>query len=172
MPQGNKLLTKDELQHLYRYSYGLTCNEADAYDLLQTSLEKYLSTKKEISKAIPFIKKIIKNSHIDQFRHNKIIEFDDYDDNVFPLNYDAKDLESIIINEDMVESIFSYLTLDEREIIFYWAYEGYTAQQISDALEIPRGTILSKLHRIKLRLVKQFNFDEDVTSENAAEDSI
>lgn len=153
------MLTQNDLQLLYRYSYALTCDEQDAYDLLQSSIEKYLSTDSNSTNKIPFLKRIIKNQQIDNYRHDKIIDFDSFDDNVFPLDYDAKDLEGLIINEDMVDKILSSLNTDEREVIFYWAYEGYTAQQISDILEIPRGTILSKLHRIKARLVQQFDID-------------
>jgi RNA polymerase sigma-70 factor, ECF subfamily len=156
------VLTQNDLQLLYRYSYALTGDEQNAYDLLQSSIEKYLSTGNNSANKIPFLKRIIKNKHIDNYRHDKIIDFDSFDDNVFPLDYDAKDLEDLIINEDMVDKILSALNTDEREIIFYWAYEGYSAQQISDALEIPRGTILSKLHRIKARLVQQFDTDTNV----------
>ena len=35
------MFDKEMLQKLYRYSYSLTCDEHDAYDLLQTSLEKF-----------------------------------------------------------------------------------------------------------------------------------
>lgn len=155
------MLTQDDLQLLYRYSYALTCNEADAYDLLQSGIEKYLVNVNDTDNAIPLLKCIIKNKHIDNYRHEKIIDFDNFDDTIFSLDYNAKDLEDLIINEDMVDKILSFLNQDEREIIFYWAYEGYTAQQISDTLNIPRGTILSKLHRIKIRLSQQFGLDNN-----------
>ena len=154
------MLTQDNLQLLYRYSYALTCNEHDAYDLLQNAIEKYLSSSIKIDNKIAFLKRIIKNKHIDNYRHNKIIDFDDFDDNIFTLNNNEKELENLIINEDMVEKILSVLKPDERELIFYWAYEGYTTQEISDTLEIPLGTVLSKLHRIKARLKHKFNLDE------------
>lgn len=150
------MLTQDDLQLLYRYSYTITCNEQDAYDLLQSAIEKYLTSSNSSDNKIALIKCIIKNKHIDNYRHNKIIEFDTYDDTVFSLDNDMMDLENLIINEDMVEHILSSLKTDEREIIFYWAYEGYTAHQIAQILELPRGTVLSKLHRIKARLVQQF----------------
>ena len=153
------MLTQDNLQLLYRYSYTLTCNEQDAYDLLQHAIEKYLCSAKKPNNKIAFIKRVIKNKHIDNYRHNNIIQFDSYDDTVFPLDNDSCELENLIINEDMVENILLALNPDERELIFYWAYEGYTAQQISETLEIPRGTILSKLHRIKARLVQQFDIN-------------
>ncbi len=157
------MLTQDDLQLLYRYSYALTCNEADAYDLLQSGVEKYLANSNDTEHAVPLLKRIIKNKHIDNYRHDKIIGFDNYDDTIFPLDYNAKDLEDLIIDEDMVEKILSSLNQNEREIIFYWAYEGYTAQQISESLDIPRGTVLSKLHRIKIRLSQQFNLDNNTT---------
>ena len=153
------MITEDNLQLLFRYAYTISCNEQDAYDLLQSAVEKYLTLSKSVDNKIAYLKRTIKNKHIDNLRHENKFKFDSYDDTVVCLNESINDLESLIINEDMAEQILFSLNPDEREIIFYWAYEGYTAQQISDILELPRGTILSKLHRIKARLNKQFDID-------------
>ena len=161
------MLTEDNLQTLYRYSYVLTCNEEDAYDLLQCALEKYLNSGKKCNSKLAYIKRIIKNQHTDNYRHNKLIDFDTFDDTVIPLDNDLKQLENLIINEDMVETILSSLSADEREIIYYWAYEGYTARQISDILKYPRGTVLSKLHRIRKQLIRHFGNDIDFSLETA-----
>lgn len=153
------MITEDNLQQLFRYAYTISCNEQDAYDLLQSAIEKYLSLTRTVDNKIAYLKRIIKNKHIDNIRHDTKLNFASYDDTVVCLDENINELESLIINEDMAEKILSSLNPDDREIIFYWAYEGYTAQQISDILELPRGTILSKLHRIKARLNKQFDTD-------------
>ena len=41
---------------------------------------------------------------------------------------------------------------DERETLFLAVVEGYTAQEIADMTQRPRGTILSLLHRTKEKL--------------------
>ena len=159
------MLTEDNLQQLYRYSYTLACNEHDAYDLLQSSLEKYLTKTSTDKNPLGYIKRIIKNQFIDNYRHNKLIDFDEYEDTIISFEGNIDELEKMIITEDMVTTILQSLSPDEREIIYYWAYEGYTAQQISDTTKTPRGTILSKLHRIRNRLCKQFDTENNHTLE-------
>ncbi|MDH5394302.1 MAG: sigma-70 family RNA polymerase sigma factor [Gammaproteobacteria bacterium] len=161
------MLTEENLQILYRYSYVLTCNEEDAYDLLQCAVEKYLNSSQVASCKLAYIKRIIKNQHTDNYRHDKLLDFDSYDDTIIPLDNELTELEDVIINEDMVETMLLSLSPDEREIIFYWAYEGYTAQQISDTLKQPRGTVLSRLHRIRKRLIARFGPQMDCSLEAA-----
>lgn len=155
------MLTEENLQTLYRYSYVLTCNEQDAYDLLQSAVEKYLRSSQQPSCQLAYLKRIIKNQHIDNYRHHQLIDIDCYDDTVISMDSDLDQLERMIINEDMVETILQSLSADERDIIYYWAYEGYTAQQISDTLNYPRGTVLSKLHRIRNQLIRKFGNNTD-----------
>ena len=48
------------------------------------------------------------------------------------------------------------LTPHEREILFLWAVEGFTVQDIANDLGIPKGTILSRLHRLKIKVKNKF----------------
>ena len=45
----------------------------------------------------------------------------------------------------------------EREILYYWAIEGMTAQEISRQIDTPRGTVLSRLYRLR----KKFETDSE-----------
>jgi len=40
----------------------------------------------------------------------------------------------------------------EREILYYWAVEGMTAAQIATTLDSRRGTVLSRIHRLRTAL--------------------
>ncbi len=76
------------------------------------------------------------------------------------VEFDVKTLESISIDDDLIEQVLDNLEPLERKILFYWAVEGYTTQQIADMLEMPKGTVLSKIHRMRLRIKQQFNEDQ------------
>lgn len=39
----------------------------------------------------------------------------------------------------------------ESEVLYYWAIEGMTTQEIADQIDVPRGTVLSRLYRIRKR---------------------
>jgi RNA polymerase sigma-70 factor (ECF subfamily) len=153
------MLNKQQLNKLYQYSYSLTTNSDDAYDLLQTGLEKYLrKNTNNITNEMAYIRQIIRNQFIDQQRRKKCITFESIEADKYQttLAIDTSSLEQIVIVEEQAKMVWELLSTSEREIIYLWAIEGYTAKQISDETRVPRGTILSRIHRLKHRIGNQF----------------
>ena len=147
---------QDSLNQLYRFCYSLTVDETSAYDLLQNSLEKFLKSDSKKENSLAFMYRIIRHQFIDDYRKQRkhpSVPFEEQD----YIDFDVKTLESVSIDEDLVERLFEYLEPLEREILFYWAVEGYTTQQIADMLAMPKGTVLSKIHRMRQRINQQFN---------------
>ena len=66
-----------------------------------------------------------------------------------------RSLDDIIANREQTELILSMLNAHEREILFLWAVEGFTVKEIANDLGIPIGTLLSKLHRFKTKIINQ-----------------
>ena len=154
---------KQQLDQLYRYCYALMLHRDNAYDLLQASLEKFLkqhaSQSPKPHSALAYLRRIIRNQFIDTLRHNKCVEFQALTDNdsseAIPINSDS--LENLIINEELVDLVWSILTVPEREIVFLWAIEGFTSTEISAELDLPRGTVLSKIHRLRKKITEQLS---------------
>ena len=158
------MFDKEVLQQLYRYSYSLTCDEPDAYDLLQGAIEKYIKSNVVANQPVPYVKKIIYNRFIDDCRRQKIIQFENIEEAALPADFDVQTLEEILVNEDMAEQILQYLEPDEREIMYCWAIEGFSTFEIAEKLDKPKGTILSKIYRMRKKLIEQFsNNSNDVT---------
>jgi RNA polymerase sigma-70 factor (ECF subfamily) len=44
------------------------------------------------------------------------------------------------------------MTTAEREILFLWAVEGYSTDEVARHLDRPRGSVLSIIHRMRKRL--------------------
>ena len=44
----------------------------------------------------------------------------------------------------------------DREILYLWAVEEYSAAEIGHVLDVPRNTILSRVHRLRARLRDAF----------------
>ncbi len=150
------MFNQEALNQLYRFCYSLTTDETNAYDLLQNSLEKFLKSSTEKENNLAFMYRIIRHQFIDDYRkRNKhpSVSFDEQD----YIDFDVKTLESISIDEDLIEQVLKYLDPLEREILFYWAIEGYTTQQIANMLAMPKGTVLSKIHRMRQRIKQQFD---------------
>lgn len=154
------MLDKDLLNKLFRYSYTLTGDDDKAYDLLYSSIEKFLINGHNDNPEA-YIKRIIRNQFIDECRRNKIIQYEEIDDQTVS-DIDFKSIESIIINDDMAEQIFESLEPSEREILYFWAIEEYSTSEIATKLDIPKGTILSKLHRMRKKIIQ--NFSPDTTT--------
>ena len=62
-------------------------------------------------------------------------------------------------DRERVAWALSLLRPDEREVLFLAAVEGYTAQEIGEMTERPRGTVLSLLHRARQRVRNTLELD-------------
>ena len=148
------MLSDNDFNKLYRYALSLCNNEDDAFDLVQAAFEKYLSSRVQVEKPLPYIRTIIRNRYFDEYRRNKLsvvmdIEYDDEE---------LKSLEELQIDEQEVELVLSQLNDGEREILFLWAVEGFTIQEIANLSGEPKGTLLSRVHRLKKRLQEHSMF--------------
>lgn len=151
------VLDRENLQKLYRYAYALTANEADAYDLLQSAVETSLKNPPDsVNKTLSYIRMIIKNRFIDNYRHRKLFPQEDLDDHS-PVSLNESSLEDVVIASHDLERIWKTLDSLDREILFYWAVEGYSMSDISKKLELSRGTLLSRIHRLRKRLTVEEN---------------
>jgi RNA polymerase sigma-70 factor (ECF subfamily) len=148
------MLDRPTLQRLFRYGFSLTRNEDAAYDLLQDALEISLRKAPTNDNAtISYVQRIMRNRFIDQYRRDHRHQIVSLDENQ-PASIDPQVLEDIVIAEHEVESIMIMLEPLERELLFFWAVEGYTAQEIADRTDSPRGTILSRIHRLRQKILR------------------
>jgi len=149
------VLDRENLQKLHRYAYSLTANEADAYDLLQSAIETSLSRPSDsVNKTIAYIRVIMKNRFIDEYRHKQTFPLEDIDDHS-PVRMDVSSLEDVVIASHDLACLWKTLEPADREVLFYWAVEGFSMREIADKLEISRGTLLSRMHRLRKRLTAE-----------------
>jgi len=156
-------LNQTQLNQLYRYCYSLTVHKEDAYDLLQTSLEKYLKHQNQQETApqsASYLRRIIRNQFIDNARRAKCVPFESLTDENEASTIDIQPLDNLFINAERVDQIWELLNTSEREIVFLWAIEGYTAKEISEEINVPRGTVLSKIHRLRQKVQKTLEIKE------------
>lgn len=150
------IFNHDMLNKLYRYGYALSNNEADAYDLLQDSLTRFLTNKVEGitgDEAVPYLRRMMRNQFIDQLRREKRFPLEALD-TIEPQQGDQDEiaLERMVISQEILAMIWERLIPLERELVHLWAFEGFNAREISEQLDVPRGTILSRIHRLRKKL--------------------
>lgn len=151
------MLDRIALQRLYRYGYSLTRNEDAGCDLLQDALEagmRQAPTKGDAT--LEYVQRIMRNKFIDNYRHDRrypILSRDQGDCEL--VSIDERSLEDLVIAEADVETLMAGLDPLERELLFLWAVEGYTAREISERTATPRGTVLSRIHRLRQKIIAQ-----------------
>ena len=148
------MVDRDALNRLYRYAYALAGTEADAYDLLQDSLERYLRhDRHDLDNPEAYLRRIIRNCFVDGLRNRgRHLQEPLEDGATEPQDIGTHTLESMMIDTDQVEWVWGQLDPRDRELLYLWAAEGMTAREIAEELGAPRGTVLSRIHRLRARL--------------------
>jgi len=151
------MFNKDELNRLYRYALSLAKHEDTAYDLLQSSLERYLmKSPLTVENPQAYLKVIIRNLFFDINRHNNVIPMLSMEsDDVSRIErVDDSSMADLLMNQQEVQQLTMLLSPEENELLYLWAVEEHTAEEIANIYQQPRGTVLSRLHRLKKRIRK------------------
>jgi len=135
----------------YRLSNG---NLANAKDLIQKTLLKALEKEalfKDDSNQIGWVVTIMKNIHIDEKRKGKGKIFDDFSVESLTATANPDPLEV----EDTITAIKQ---LGKRcQSVLMLISEEYKYSEIANQLELPLGTVMSRLLRCRQQLFKALN---------------
>ena len=153
---------------LRRYCYGLTGNKDMGDELLHNSivkiLEKFKFSFTQIENLSAYMYRLISNTWKDELRkkyRSKEINVDEVTYNNIPdtnnLSYDSN-INSL---NEIKESINS-LSVKLREVLMLIALENKSYKETAEILNIPIGTVMSRLNeaRKKLRLNNNTNLTE------------
>ncbi|MBK6859516.1 MAG: sigma-70 family RNA polymerase sigma factor [Saprospiraceae bacterium] len=178
MPQHNSPLherfEKEFLPHLealHSFAFHLCYNEEDADDLVQETFLKafrFIDKFEEGTNAKAWLFKILKNAYINQYRkESKRPTRVDYEDVAV---YNEEEEGQVSGYYDLREDVFEKMIGDEvstalnllpeefRTVILLCDIEGFSYEEISKIIDIPIGTVRSRLFRarnmLKEKLVK------------------
>ncbi|MCH2044668.1 MAG: sigma-70 family RNA polymerase sigma factor [Saprospiraceae bacterium] len=151
-----------QIDALYNFAFHLCYNEEDANDLVQ---ETYLKAFRFIDKYIQgtnakaWLFKILKNAFINQYRKKSkrptkvdYEEIASYHDNEDASHVDFTDLREELFQQMMGDEVtiaINALPIDFRTVILLCDIEGFTYEEISKIIDIPIGTVRSRLHRAR-----------------------
>ena len=151
-----------QIDALFTFAYHLTYNEDDANDLVQeTYLKGYRFIDKYIqgTNAKAWLFKILKNAFINQYRKKskqptkvdfeEIVSFHDEDDSNYSGYLDLREEMFQHMMGDEVTNAINSLPVDFRVVILLCDIEGFTYEEISKIVDIPIGTVRSRLHRAR-----------------------
>lgn len=145
----------DMLPRLRRYCYALTSDRHNADDLLQASVEKALQRWEQFQAGTEFERwmfRLCRNHWIDTMRTNKPTE-EFQEDSMSP---DATaSPESLTISQsslDQLQGRISKLSEGLRMALYLVAVEGRSYQEAANILDVPTGTIMSRIARARQQL--------------------
>jgi RNA polymerase sigma-70 factor (ECF subfamily) len=147
---------------LKTFAFHLTYNDQDAEDLVQ---ETYLKAHKFVDRYIAgtnakaWLFKILKNAYINEYRKKskrptkvdfeEIISYHNTDSNSkSKLNDLRVDLFHDMMGDEVTIAINS-MPIDFRTVILLCDIEGFTYEEISKIIDVPIGTVRSRLFRAR-----------------------
>lgn len=150
---------------LYNFAIKMTGDSDDASDLIQETYLKAFRFWDKFEKGTnckAWLFRIMKNTFINTYRKkSKEPDKVDYDaienfyENIKPTNVDSAYLEKDIYDkllDDELSSAISSLPEDFRTVVVLCDIEGYTYDEIADFVDVPVGTVRSRLHRARKML--------------------
>lgn len=146
-------LSDDDLGRLYRYAMTLTRDRGRAYDLVHTAIVRWLDAGDvRVRQPRRYLMVTVRNMHFDDGRRHKLHHPEPIEHHEELSGSDQELMEDALIRAEHVERIWRLLRDAERELLFLWAVEGFTMAEISTHTGIPRGTLLARLRRLRLRI--------------------
>ncbi len=144
------------LPRLRRYALSLTGSMQDAEDLLHSTVEKALSKADQFAEGTDLDRwmfRICKNLWFDEWRQRKV-----RGPSVDPQemkNEPWVDGEDHVQNRIRIQELnraLQALQEDHREILVLVVIEGYSYKEVSERLDVPIGTVMSRLARARAGL--------------------
>jgi RNA polymerase sigma-70 factor (ECF subfamily) len=143
------------LPRLRGFARSLTNSVTDADDLLQSTVEKALSKVDEKHSDAPLDRwmfRIMKNIRLNQYRKPTEDLRDPQAFNGVDFAMDGVRYFEARLTLNVVLREFEQLSEQHREILYLVCVEGLAYKETSEILEIPLGTVMSRLARARLAL--------------------
>ena len=151
-----------QIDSMYNFAYRLTFDEDDAKDLVQETYLKafrFIDSFQRGTNAKAWLFRILKNSFINDFR-KKSKEPAKVDYQEVETYYNSDDVDASITTDLRVEAVqdmigdeisnaLNSLAVDFRTVIILCDLEGFTYEEMAKILDIPIGTVRSRLHRAR-----------------------
>jgi RNA polymerase sigma factor (sigma-70 family) len=147
---------------LYNFAFRLALDEDDASDLVQDTYLKayrFFDSYQPGTNAKAWLFRILKNTFINDFRRKSKLPIRvDYSEVETTYNSDdidepaTTDLRSETVRDllgDEVARALNKIDVDFRTVIVLCDIEGFTYEEMAKILDIPIGTVRSRLHRAR-----------------------
>ena len=147
---------------MYNFAYKLTFDEDEAKDLAQDTYMKafrFINSFLEGTNAKAWLYRILKNSFINDYRkkskqpskvdYQEVEQYYNSEDTVSDATVDLRVESTKDMIGDEITNALNSLAVDFRTVIILCDLEGFTYEEMAKILDIPIGTVRSRLHRAR-----------------------
>ena len=156
---------------LYKFAYRLLRNRADAEDLVQDVLLKLYPRTNEMAQLRdlkPWLLRVVYRQFIDTLRKRRRSVTTVSQMNELELVDPVQDPEhqlDLAQASARVRGALSRLNHDQQLLVGLHLIDGYTLEEVAQVLDVPLGTLKSRLHRTRAELKKILQLEPFATNE-------
>ncbi len=158
-----QLIEENRLK-MYKVAKSILKNEDDVCDAIQNALMSAYTNLNKLQNNQFFstwLIRILINKSYDIANKNKriytnVTDIDEYNTNENLKSYDSYDSESL------VENVLTKIDDDLKTITVLYYYNDYSVNEIAMILDIPEGTVKSRLSRARGKIYEIIKSEEDV----------
>lgn len=150
------------IDSMYNFAYRLTFDEDEAKDLVQDTYMKafrFINSFLEGTNAKAWLYRILKNSFINDYRkkskqpakvdYQEVEQYYNSEDTPREATVDLRIEATRDMIGDEITNALNSLAVDFRTVIILCDLEGFTYEEMAKILDIPIGTVRSRLHRAR-----------------------
>ncbi|MEO8065050.1 MAG: RNA polymerase sigma factor [Pseudomonadota bacterium] len=165
-----EFLMRGHIPALYRYAYRWTGDVDQAEDLVQEALTRVfqeLPQLLQIERVRPWVARVMYRIFIDNLRRARrspvifvgrsgatgaVLEDEDEDNEAAADTWDPAELTDQALDHQRIAGVWPQLHEQHRVVLALYEIEGYSLEEVAAILEVPAGTVKSRLHRARHRL--------------------
>ncbi len=153
----------DNMQSLYRVAFSILRNEEEIYDAISNTtvivFEKIHTLKKEEFFKTWLTRILINECYKIYNQNKKIIYLENCNQEGLTYNDEYVDFE--------MRNLVKNLDRDLREVVVLYYFEEFSVKEIAKLVNIPEGTVKSRLSRARKELAKVLIKDNDMERRNS-----
>lgn len=150
------------IDSMYNFAYRLTFDEDESKDLVQDTYMKafrFINSFQEGTNAKAWLYRILKNSFINDYRkkskqpakvdYQEVEQYYNSEDTPSSATVDLRLETTKDMIGDEISNALNSLAIDFRTVVILCDLEGFTYEEMAKILDIPIGTVRSRLHRAR-----------------------
>jgi len=154
-PPGFSDLYQRYSETVYRAALRVTGNAADAEDVLQSVFLRMLDNPVTLDPAWlpePYFRRAATNASIDLLRRKTWLAETAIDDT---REYGSREDKALL--KEQLRRALAKLPLEDAQLIVLCYLEGYSYDELAEQFQVERGTVGSRLHRIRAVLQRHLS---------------